>query len=159
MWLSAGTAQPLLDLVPDTAIWRPLSRWAYQLIRRVVQHGDTPSPPAVLAAGGRHAAGDALNPDQPPTATQQRELALYLFETYSHAISPAAAADTYARQVLDEAYRRAFDTCGTRMQQLAGSGADRDQLTAAFAAIRDELADLWRRTDTAAPATPKAARP
>jgi hypothetical protein len=33
------------------------------------------------------------------------------------------------------------------MQQLASSGADREDLTTQFAAIRDELADLWRRTE------------
>lgn len=150
MWLSADTAQPLLDLVPDTAIWRPTTRWAYELIRRVVDEGNTPTPPAVLAAGRRHAPSDALEPAQCPTATQHRHLALYLFDAYSQAVAPAAAAATYAREVLDEAYRRAFESCGIRMQQLATCGADRDDLTAQFAAIRDELADLWRRTEAAA---------
>ena len=50
----------------------------------------------------------------------------------------------------DAAYRRAFDTCGRRMQQLSACGADREELSAQFAAIRDELADLWRRAETAA---------
>jgi replicative DNA helicase len=151
LWLGVDAAAPLLELVPDTAIYRPVSRWAWELIRRVVNAGDTPTPPTVLAAGRRHAAGDALDPHQPPTAGQQRELALYLFDAYSEVISPAAAAPTYARHVLEDAYRRAFDACGIRMQQLAASGgADRHDLTSAFAAIRDELADLWRRTEAAA---------
>lgn len=147
MWLPADAARPLLDLVPDTAIWRPQTRWALELIRRVVEEGKTPTPPTVLAAGTRHAANDALNPDQPPTAEQHRRLALYLFDAYSQAIAPEAAITSYARDVLEEAYRRAFDTCGIQMQQLASSGADREDLTTRFAAIRDELADLWRRTE------------
>jgi hypothetical protein len=63
MWLSADTARPLLELVPDTAIWRPQTRWAYELIRRVIDSGNDPTPPTVLAAGRRHAAADAINPD------------------------------------------------------------------------------------------------
>jgi hypothetical protein len=35
------------------------------------------------------------------------------------------------------------------MQQLAACGAERDDLTEQFAAIRDELADLWRRDEAA----------
>ena len=37
------------------------------------------------------------------------------------------------------------------MQQLAACGADRDDLTEQFAAIRDELTDLWRRAEAARP--------
>lgn len=147
MWLSAAAARPLLDLVPDTAIWRPQTRWALELIRRVVEEGKTPTPPTVLAAGTQHAGTEALTPDQPPTAEQHRRLALYLFDAYSQAIAPEAAITSYARDVLDEAYRRAFDTCGSRMQDLASSGLDRQELTVRFAEIRDELAGLWRNAE------------
>jgi hypothetical protein len=51
--------------------------------------------------------------------------------------------------VLEAAFRRAFGAHGVRMQQLAESGTTRDELTAAFAAIRDDLAALWRRADAA----------
>jgi replicative DNA helicase len=156
MWLTADAARSLLEMVPDTAIWRPQTRWAYELIRRVVAGGDTPTPPTVLAAGRRHAAGDALDPAAAPTPTQHHQLALYLYDAYSQALAPNVAAGSYAREVLDEAYRRAFDTCGIRMQQLAAEGTERADLTAQFAAIRDELADLWRRADAAA--KPESAR-
>ena len=149
LWLSAQKARPLLDLVPDTAIWRPQTRWAYELIRHVAATGTDPTPVTVLELAGSRPARDALNPASPPSAHRQRQLGLYLFDAYSQAISPAAAITTYARQVLDEAYRRAFDTCGIRMQQLAASGAERGDLTDQFAAIRDELADLWRRAEAA----------
>jgi hypothetical protein len=149
MWLSTQAAAPLLDLVPDTAIWRPDTRWAYELIRRVVDDGNTPTPPAVLAAGRHHPARDALDPAHEPTTTRHARLALYLFDAYSQAVAPQAAAATYARDVLDDAYRRSFETCGIRMQQLASCGADREDLTAQFATIRDELADLWRRAESA----------
>jgi hypothetical protein len=65
-------------------------------------------------------------------------------------ISPAAAAGDYAREVLEEAYRHAFRDNGIRMQHLGESSAERELLTDQFAAIRDELADLWRRTEAAA---------
>ncbi|HYB36388.1 MAG TPA: hypothetical protein VEF72_11875 [Mycobacterium sp.] len=51
-------------------------------------------------------------------------MALYLFDAYSHTLSPAAA-PSYAREVLDEAYPRGFRTNGIRMQQLADAGAER----------------------------------
>lgn len=149
MWLTTETAQPLLDLVPATAIWRPLTRWAYELIRRVVDAGNAPTPPAVLAAARRHAASDALDPDRAPTAEQHRHLAVYLFDAYSQAIAPTTAAITYAREVLDEAYRRAFRENGIRMQQLAECDVERELLTKLFTETRDQLADLWRRSEAA----------
>jgi hypothetical protein len=149
MWLTADAARPLLDLVPETAIWLPTTRWAYELIRRLVDAGDRPVPPAVLAAGRRHCAAGALNPEDPPTEAQYRRLALYLFDAYSQVITPATAG-AHARDVLDAAYRRAFDACGIRMQQLASCGADRDDLSTQFTLIRDELADLRSRAEAAA---------
>lgn len=149
MWLSTDTARALLDLVPDHAIWRPQARWACELIRRVVDTGTAPTPTAVLAAGRRHARSDALQPDQPPTAKQHGELALYLYDAYSQAVAPAVAATSYAREVLDEAYRRAFDTCGLKMQELSTSATSREELTSQFGLIRGELADLWRRCEAA----------
>lgn len=149
MWLTAETARPLLDLVPDTAIWRPQTRWAYELIRRVVDDGNAPTPPAVLAAGRRHAASDALDPHRPPTAEQHRHLAVYLFDAYSQALAPTTATVTYAREVLDEAYRRAFRENGIRMQQLAECDVERELLTKLFFETRDELAELWRRSEAA----------
>jgi hypothetical protein len=157
MWMTAEQARPLLDLVPDTAIWRPQTRWAYELIRHVVDTNTEPTPVSVLTAGRRQPASDAIQPDTAPTPQQHRQLALYLFDAYAQAVAPAAAITAYAREVLDGAYRRAFDTCGIRMQQLAGCGADRDDLTTQFAVIRDELADLWRRAEAAA--KPERSRP
>jgi hypothetical protein len=42
------------------------------------------------------------------------DLALYLFDAYAQAIGPQAAIKSYAQEILDDAYRRAFDTCGIR---------------------------------------------
>jgi hypothetical protein len=150
MWLRAEQARPLLNLVPDTAIWRPRTRWAYELIRGLVDADTDPTPVSVLAAGRHHPARDAIDPDTPPTPNQHKQLALYLFDAYAQAVAPATAIKTYARAVLDEAHRRAFDTCGIRMQQLAASAADRGELTHQLTAICDELADLWRRAEAAA---------
>jgi hypothetical protein len=51
--------------------------------------------------------------------------------------------------VLEDASRRAFDTGGSRMQELAASGAGRDRLARQCAAIRTELDDVLGSTDTA----------
>jgi hypothetical protein len=75
-------------------------------------------------------------------------LALYLVDACTNTPGPAALANC-VRAVLDDAYRRAFDTFGLRMQELSASGADRSQLAVQFAAIGEELTDLWRRTETA----------
>ena len=133
MWLPAGKTRVILKLVPDSAIWRPMTRWAYETIRRVVDAGRDPDPVTVLAYARQRSATQALRSNQAPTRTVS-----------------AAAAASYAREVLDEAYRRAFRAQGIRMQQLAECGADRADLTEQFAAIRDELADLWRRAEAAA---------
>lgn len=149
LYLSVDEARPLLDLVPDTAIAKPVARWAYELIRRLVDDEEKPDPVSVLAAGKRHSARNALCPDQPPTDKRLKQLALYLVDAYTQNIS-AALASSLARQVLDDAYRRAFGTLGQRMQQLAEADIDRGELTDQFGLIREELADLWRRGEAAA---------
>ncbi len=150
LWLPAAQARPLLALVPDTALRSPVARWAHELIRRTVQAGAHPNPVLVLDAGARHPPSGRLHPDRPPDATAQGRLAVYLFNAYSRAIAPTHTAATYAAQVLDRAYRQAFTDCGARMQQIATSAADRDQLTGQLIAIRDELSDLRRRAERAA---------
>jgi hypothetical protein len=150
MWLRAQEARPLLNLVPDNAIWRPRTRWACELIRLLVDAGTDPTPVSVLAAGRRHGASDAVDPGTAPTPRQHQQLALYLFDAYAQAVAPATAISTYARAVLDEAYRRAIDTSGIRMQQLAASGAERDELTGQMRVIGNELTELRLRAEAAA---------
>jgi hypothetical protein len=43
LWLTAEQARPILELVPDTAIWQPLRQWAYEIIRAVVADGRDPT--------------------------------------------------------------------------------------------------------------------
>ena len=149
MWMSAEQARPILELVPDTAIWRPTIRWAYQIIRRLVHDGRDPDPVTVLATAKHQPCSEAVNPEQPPTPVRHHKLAVYLANAYTQTIS-AVAAESYARKVLDEAYRRAFRFHGIRMQQFADCGAERGDLTAEFIAIRDDLADRRRRAEAAA---------
>ena len=52
MWLSVDAAQPLLDLVPDTAIWRPQTRCDDVRHERAVRVGE------VVVAGGAGVGGD-----------------------------------------------------------------------------------------------------
>jgi hypothetical protein len=36
MWLTADQARPILELVPDTAIWQPIRQWAYVMYCRTL---------------------------------------------------------------------------------------------------------------------------
>ena len=134
--LSASTLRK--NRIPDTAIWRPMNRWVYEIIRRVTDARRDPDPVTVLAYGRQHAATQSLDPTRPPTAGQHHRLALHLADLYTHTVSAAAAAN-HARDVLDEAYRRAVREHGIRMQQMADSGAERADLTDHFTTVRDEL--------------------
>lgn len=150
MWLTATQAAPILQAVNDTAIWRPTARWAYELIRDVADNGQDPNPVNVMAAGRKRRSREALQPNQSPTEVQIKQLALYVFDAYRNAQVPDVAAGNYARQVLEEAYRRGFAQAGLRMQQLGETDAEPEALTAQFIAIRNELADLRRRAEAAA---------
>ncbi|MDT5181836.1 MAG: hypothetical protein QOJ95_6034, partial [Mycobacterium sp.] len=48
MYLPAAQAAPLLNVVPDSAIWRPDNRWAMELIRHLVAQRADPDPVTVL---------------------------------------------------------------------------------------------------------------
>lgn len=148
MYLTASEAQEVLDLVPDNAIGDPAARWAYELIRRVVDAGQHPDPITVLGAGRHHGATQSPRPGTKPSEHQHHQLALYLVDASADTLSPTAVANCI-RVVLDDAYRRAFDTFGLRMQQLAAAGTDRDDLAAEFAVISEELDSLRRRTEEA----------
>jgi replicative DNA helicase len=150
MWLTAQQVRPILELVPDTAIWQPMRQWTYEIIRALVADGRDPHPVVVLTAARQRSWSQSGGADQPPTAVRHHRLAVYLAAAYTQVLSPAVAAGDYAREVLDEAYRRAFRDNGIRMQQLGGCGAERELITERFAAIRAELADLWRRAEAAA---------
>lgn len=151
LWLTATQALPIVRAVPDSVIWRPRARWAYEIIRELVEDGTDPNPTVVLAAARTKSNSETLlRPGQPPTAHQVKELSLFLFDAYQQAIAPKTAAADYAREVLDEAYRRGFTQAGIRMQQLGESGAESEALTAQFNATCDELADLRRRAEAAA---------
>lgn len=149
LWLTADQARPILELVADSAIWRPISRWALEVIRRIVNDGRDPDPVIVLRTARHQPSTGALQPDQPTSAGRYRDFALYLANAYTHVLYPHAAR-IYAREVLDDAYRRAFREHGMRMQQMSECGSDRADLTEHFAAARRDLAELWRRAEAAA---------
>lgn len=150
MWLTAAQALPILQAVPDTAIWRPTARWAYEIIRALVDNGEDPNPVTVVAAARTQTSSQALQPTQPATAHRIKVLALYLFDAYRHAQVPDVAAGNYAREVLEQAYRRGFTQAGQRMQALGETCAEPEALTTQFITIRNELADLRRRAEAAA---------
>lgn len=150
MWLTAAQARPLLQAVPGNAIWHPTARWVYEIITTLVDGGQDPNPVAIMAAARTQPYSQALQPDQHPTAPQIKTVALYVFDAYRHAMTPDVAAGTYARDVLEEAYRRGFTQAGLRMQQLGETNAEPEALTAQFIAIRNELAELRRRAEATA---------
>lgn len=150
MWLTTTQALPILQAVPATAIWRPTARWVYEIITTLVDNGQDPNPVAIMDAARTQPYSQALQPDQPPTAHQIKQAALYVFEAYRHAMTPDVSAGTYARDVLEEAYRRGFTQAGLRMQQLGETNAEPEALTGQFIAIRNELAELRRRAEATA---------
>ena len=148
MHLPADTAVPILELVPDTAIWRPDNRWAYEIIRHLVDTDVDPDPVVVLHTAGGRPPADAAHPGEPVSEGRLHQFAIHLANLYTQSVTPAAAPQ-YAREVLDDAYWRAVGFHGIRMTQLAETGAPRDELTDYLTAMRTELADLWRRADAA----------
>src|SRR5262249_45177638 len=90
-----------------------MTRWTYEIIRALVDDGRDPHPVSVLARAKHRATAWALQPERPPTPDRHHRLAVHLAELYINTITPAAAA-SYAREVLDEAYRRAFCDPGIR---------------------------------------------
>jgi replicative DNA helicase len=148
MHLPAATAVPILELVPDTAIWRPDNRWAVELIRHIVETGADPDPVVVLNTARHRPPADAAPANQTVSAQRHHGFAVHLAELYTRTVTPSAA-PRYAREVLDDAYRRAVGFHGIRLTHLAETGAPRDELTDYLTAMRTELADLWRRADAA----------
>jgi hypothetical protein len=140
----ADTAGPLIDLVPDTAITEPLTRWTYELIRSLVADGRDPHPVAVLHRANEQPATQALRPDRPPTPRQYHRLAIHLANLYIQVLDPSAATD-YARDVLDDAYRHAAHAGGQHLQHLAETRTDPDQLGAYLDTLRTDLSDLRAR--------------
>jgi len=83
MWLTADRARPILELVPDTAIWQPMRQWAYETIRALVADGRDPNPVVVLAAARQRSWSQSAGADQPPTAVRHHRLAVYLAAAYN----------------------------------------------------------------------------
>lgn len=124
MHLRASRAKPILNLVPDTAIWQPVTRWSYELIRGLVDGGRDPNPVVVLRRGYVQSASEALDPEQPVTPRRYHALAVYLANAYTQVVDPRDA-HSYAREVLDDAFRRALHAQGIRMAHMAETGAER----------------------------------
>lgn len=149
MWLPSDTVSRIATLVPPAAIERPITRWAYELITALAEAGQRPDPVLVLASAKHRAGSIAADPTAPPTAHRHHQLSVYLARAYTETVCPDNAG-SYAREVLDNAYRRAFTAAGQRMQAIGESDSDRAELTEQFAGVREELLDWWRRAEAAA---------
>jgi replicative DNA helicase len=147
MHLSAAQGDPILKLVPDSAIWRPATRWAMELIRYLVAQNADPDPVTVLHTARRRGPVDA--PAHARVGPRRLHLlAVHLADLYTQTVAPQLARQ-YARQVLEDAFQRAAGDHGTRLTELAESGADRNELAEHIACMRATLADLWRRAEAA----------
>ncbi|WP_454793780.1 hypothetical protein [Mycolicibacterium lutetiense] len=148
-------AAEILTMVPTTAIQHPVARWAYELITTLVlDHRRDPDPTLVLTlARSQPPAADANTPVELTTMVIRPnvlgDLGNYLANAYTHAHSVNQVRE-YARLVLDDAFRRTAGIWGARLQALADSYADREEITAAITDImRGELRDLWQRAECA----------
>lgn len=146
MWITATQAEPLLDLILDSDIDDPLNRWAIAIIRSLVAQGHDPNPAIVIRV--------ATNPDTDPQPSPRpvpryHQFTLHIADAYEHSLPGASAAIlSYAREVLDDSFRRAFRVNGGRMIALADAMTDREDLTDfAIHLLRVELASIWRRTE------------
>ena len=154
MHLSAHNARPVLELVPDSAVWGPITRGALEVIRAVVAEGRDPDPVVVLRTAETRPAGAFT--DEPRAegravgdrGSPHHQLALYLADAYSQVIDPRHVR-AYAGEVLADAYRRAYRFHGIRMQQMAETNTTRGDLTQYLIVMQDALRDLWRRAEAA----------
>jgi replicative DNA helicase len=145
--LPADQAATILKLVPHSAISQRLNRWTYEVIDGMVADGRDPDPVLVLATA-RHQPPADTRPGRPVSARRHHELAVHLADLYTRTVTPAAARQ-YAREVLDDAFRRAVAAHGERLHELAEGAAARDELAHCLTAMRAELTDLWRRSQAA----------
>lgn len=147
MYLTAVDAAPIMGWVPDNAIWRPENRWTMELIRYLVTTNITPDPVTVLHTARSHGpAGVArVNP------RRHHSFAVHLAELYTQTVTPVLVRQ-YAREVLENAFRRAATAHGEHLAEMARNGSPRKELAKRVAAMRTELADLWRRAEAARPA-------
>jgi replicative DNA helicase len=125
-----------------------------ELIRHLVRHDADPDPVTVLHAARRRGPADERS-GRPVSARRHHRLAAHLADLYTNALSPVLVRQ-YAREVLEDAFRRAAGAHGACLNQLAENGADRVDLAQCVSAMRAELAELWRRIE-AAPKRPSTA--
>lgn len=154
MWLTADRAGPILKVVHDSDIDGPLNRWAVELIRALVDAGENPNPVLVVRAAMKNAPGGYLAPYEAREWNPgghgglYHQLTLHLASVYDHVVAYDAGVLSYAREVLDDSYRRAIRCHGVRMQQMADTIADREDLTDYVTQLmRGDLRDIWMRTN------------
>ena len=111
---------PILKLVPDNAIWRPDNRWTMEIIRHLVGQNADPDPVTVLHTARCRGPADAG--DTPVSPRRHHKFAVHLADLYTQTITPSLVRQ-YARDVLEDAFRRAVAAYGTRLADLAESGA------------------------------------
>jgi len=154
MWLSADRARPILEVVHDSDIEGPLNRWAVELIRALVGAGENPNPVLIVRAAMKQAPSNHAAPYETREwsvggqGSRYHQLTLHIAAAYDHVVGYETGVLSYAREVLDDSYRRAIRVHGIRMQQMADAMSDREDLTGYVTELmRGDLRDIWMRTN------------
>ncbi|MGY1969002.1 hypothetical protein ACW9HH_32610 [Nocardia gipuzkoensis] len=139
MYHPADKVAQLLDYIDDDDIERVLPRAALTIIRQLARRGLDPDPMAVAAAlrDPQRAPTGPYDPDDIPD--RYKRLLRYIHTVYANGLNvgPRSA----ARQVVEDAYRRAFRDTGIGLTQRADAYVDIQDLEHFTAAALDE----WRR--------------
>lgn len=146
MYLTAADAAAIVQWVPDSAIWQPDTRWAMQIIRSLVTQNLAPDPVTVLHTA--HSQGPAGVARVSPR--RHHNFAVHLADLYTQTVTPVLVRQ-YALEVLENTFRRAVAAHGEHLAEMARNGSPRHELAQRVAAMRIELADLWRRAEAARP--------
>ena len=146
--LSATQAERVLQLVPDSAIGDPTTDGPTSWSATSSPTAATPTRCWCSPPRGTGRRPTPPHPRRPISIRRHHHFAVHLANLYTRTVTPSAV-QQYAREVIDEAYRRAIALHGQRMQQLAESEVAREDLTDYLTAMRAHLADLWRRGEAA----------
>lgn len=144
MYQPADHVTRLLQYVRDDDVEKLLPQTVLTVIRALASRGIDPDPMAV-AAYLRDPTSVEVGPveiDDFPN--RQQRLVRYIVNAATDSVGITGPRSA-ARQVVEDAYRRAFAEIGTRIAQMAEAFADPEVLEETWRAGRDRLAAMWQR--------------
>ncbi|WP_042790077.1 hypothetical protein [Mycobacteroides abscessus] len=155
MSCTAAEIRTLAAIVRPTDIYRPTPRWAYELIVHLALAGIDPNDPRnIIAAAHHHAPSDYHTSDIDLAEKRPHlfvTLCRYLVDVY--ATGERESLICHTRELLDESFRRTNEQWSVRQGEMSRAVADRQDIRAMHLAMRQDLADIWNRCETAAAIT------